>query len=299
VRPRIRHLPNLMGAGQVAFLFGCASDAIMRSTITRHFAGGACVAIYVTKGRAMQGDLTEKLLTHHIGGAWRAPFSEGMRAVVAGPGKAVIGHIVEADQADIARAVNVASTAAGGFSALPPAARQRMAARFLDAVRDRMDPIAEARALERGIEPEAAHREAQALLTAMERALMAGTAREDRFAGPVAVLGVLGVGPAPLAVLGVLLLGVIASGYCCILKPAPGAAISPLGLMDAARDALVPAGVLNLVQGGGLVTGERLVARIGTGPVLLAGKPTARAALRDKASAAGTRLICLGGPPAV
>jgi len=48
-------------------------------------------------------DLSERLLTHYVGGAWRAPLGVQMRPV-AGQGDQVLGQVVCATRADIARA---------------------------------------------------------------------------------------------------------------------------------------------------------------------------------------------------
>ena len=50
-------------------------------------------------GCCMERDLTEYLLAHHVGGAWRAPLGQRMVAV---PGGA--GRVVAAGSADLARA---------------------------------------------------------------------------------------------------------------------------------------------------------------------------------------------------
>lgn len=48
-------------------------------------------------------DLPERLMTHFVGGAWRAPLGTQMQPVL-GQGGQVLGHIVCASAADIARA---------------------------------------------------------------------------------------------------------------------------------------------------------------------------------------------------
>jgi hypothetical protein len=48
-------------------------------------------------------DLPERLLTHYVGGAWRAPLG-GQMCVVQGLDGRVLGHVVCATQADLVRA---------------------------------------------------------------------------------------------------------------------------------------------------------------------------------------------------
>lgn len=61
----------------------------------------------------MDGDLSERRLTHFVGGAWRAPLSQRMAG---GPR----GRRVLAGAEDLARAIGAAGAAAPGWSALAP-----------------------------------------------------------------------------------------------------------------------------------------------------------------------------------
>jgi hypothetical protein len=65
------------------------------------------------------GDLAERMLTHFVGGLWRAPLSERMLTLPCG------GRIVCADGRDVARAVTLAPTGAAVLiwnTAVPEAA---------------------------------------------------------------------------------------------------------------------------------------------------------------------------------
>ena len=64
----------------------------------------------------MDGDLSERRLTHFVGGAWRAPLSQRMAG---GPR----GRRVLAGPEDLARAWAVAAAAAPGWAMLPPGLR--------------------------------------------------------------------------------------------------------------------------------------------------------------------------------
>jgi len=69
----------------------------------------------------VDGDLSERRLTHFVGGAWRAPLSQRMAG---GPR----GRRVLAGPEDLARAIGAAGAAAPGWSALAPELRRRLLA---------------------------------------------------------------------------------------------------------------------------------------------------------------------------
>jgi aldehyde dehydrogenase len=240
----------------------------------------------------MSLELSERLITHHVGGAWRAPLSNRMRALPAPHGAASPGALVEADAADLARALAAAHAAAPSLAALAPAQRRDLAAGLVEAVAAHLPMLAAARALETGADTAATRAEAQDMLRAMRRVLQDGVAPSASAAAPLAVLG---VAPAPPALLGAAMVALILAGRAAVLKPAPRAAIVPLVLMqslDAGAPAL-PAGALNLIQGGGAATGAALLTGPGLAAALLAGKPAPRPALAAAVLAAGLPLICL------
>jgi acyl-CoA reductase-like NAD-dependent aldehyde dehydrogenase len=57
--------------------------------------------------------------------------------------------------------------------------------------------------------------------------------------------------------------GALAFGNCCVLKPSELTPLEFVTLMEIARDAGVPEGVVNLVNGRGTVTGKALVENAG------------------------------------
>lgn len=74
----------------------------------------------------MAGDLSEKLLTHFVGGVWVAPLSTTLFQVeLSGEGPDV-GHIVLANRADLDRVVSAARDAVGPLLALSPGQRRRL-----------------------------------------------------------------------------------------------------------------------------------------------------------------------------
>ena len=76
---------------------------------------------------------------------------------------------------------------------------------------------------------------------------------------PVGVAGLIAPWNAPLALSTMKLAGAIAFGNSCILKPSELTPLPFLLLMELLRDAGLPDGVVNLVNGRGPVTGQALV----------------------------------------
>jgi acyl-CoA reductase-like NAD-dependent aldehyde dehydrogenase len=214
-------------------------------------------------------NLSELLLTHHVAGRWRAPLSQRVRDVRGADG-ALLSRMVEAGPRDLARALAAAEAAAPVLAALPAAARDALALRFAEELAARAEVLAWARRLEGG--------GADGLGRQVDLAGMPP--------GPLAVLGTVAGGPAPLA--GVLA-AALRAGRPAIVKPAPRAALSPLVLIEALVAAGVPPGAVGLVQGGGAATGAGLLALPGLGGAVLAGKPAPRPGMAPPG-----RLLALG-----
>jgi acyl-CoA reductase-like NAD-dependent aldehyde dehydrogenase len=77
---------------------------------------------------------------------------------------------------------------------------------------------------------------------------------------PVGVAGLIAPWNAPLALATMKVAGAIAFGNSCVLKPSELTPLPFLPLMEILRDAGLPGGVVNLVNGRGPVTGQALVA---------------------------------------
>ena len=241
----------------------------------------------------MLEDLNEKLITHHVGGAWRAPYSGRMRALRRGGGGPVIGALAEADERDIARAMHGSVAGAAAMAAMGQAARDRLAAAFLDRTRERAALIAASRALERGGTGHEA--EGHRMLRAMEQTLYEPPPDSAGAAGEMALI--LGTAAGPLEALGAALVQRLRAGGAILLKPAPRAPIVPLALMDALAAAGVPRGAAGLLQGGGVTTGAPLLGHPKITCAVLAGKAAARTELAETARAGGVRLDCRATPP--
>jgi len=210
----------------------------------------------------LRDNLKELLLTHHVGGHWRAPLSGQMRDVLT-PSGAPLGRLVEAGDRDLARAMAAARRAAPALSALPAGARAALAGRFARELALRAEALTAARQLE-------------GLAVGLAADPVALPDLGPLPPGPIALLGTVA---APPALLAGALAAALRAGRPVLLKPAPRAPVAPLVLVEALRAAGVPPGAVALLQGGGAATGAPLLALPGLGGALLVGKPTARAAI--------------------
>ncbi len=208
-------------------------------------------APFAAPGADMLENLAEMLMTHHVGGRWRAPLSQRMRDV-RGPRGALLGRMVEAGPADVQRALRYAEGAAQALVAPGAEGRAAFVQRFL------------AEWAERAAWVEAARRREgfSGGLTPRELSLPGG--------GPVALLGSVLASPGLMA--GAVAAG-LRAGRPVLLKPAPRAPFTALVLAEALAAAGPPPGAFALLQGGGRVTGMALRSQCGTERVVLLGKP--------------------------
>jgi 5-carboxymethyl-2-hydroxymuconic-semialdehyde dehydrogenase/aminomuconate-semialdehyde/2-hydroxymuconate-6-semialdehyde dehydrogenase len=76
---------------------------------------------------------------------------------------------------------------------------------------------------------------------------------------PIGVAALIGPWNSPLALTSMKIAGCIAFGNCCVVKPAEQTPLAVARLMALIREAGVPPGVVNLVNGRGHVTGDAMV----------------------------------------
>ncbi|MBK5927403.1 aldehyde dehydrogenase family protein [Rhodobaculum claviforme] len=197
----------------------------------------------------MLENLAEMLMTHHVGGSWRAPLSQRMRDV-RGPDGRPLGRMVEGGAADVARAIAMA--AACGLEGMDPAQRADLAARVLE--------------------------EWHARRAALEAALRHGGGSDATdlpplaplaVSGPVAMLGTVAAAPGLMAAA---VAGALRAGQPVVLKPAPRGPFTALALAEAVAAAGAPPGAFALLQGGGAHTGRALVSHPGLGAAVVLGK---------------------------
>ncbi len=183
----------------------------------------------------MLDDLSEKLITHYVGGAWRAPLATAAQPVTLVCGR-VPGQIVPAGAADVARALAWAEAAQMVMTA--PARQQEWLAAF-DAARPALlGALDAAQRLERGA----------------PGGIVPGT-KLSTGPGPLALL--LPAAMSPVAQAGVLR-AALAAARPVIVKPAPGGAVSATVLMDHLHRLGLPPGAVAMLQGDGPGTGAVL-----------------------------------------
>jgi 5-carboxymethyl-2-hydroxymuconic-semialdehyde dehydrogenase/aminomuconate-semialdehyde/2-hydroxymuconate-6-semialdehyde dehydrogenase len=76
---------------------------------------------------------------------------------------------------------------------------------------------------------------------------------------PIGVAALIGPWNSPLALTSMKIAGCIAFGNCCVVKPAEQTPLAIARLMELLREAGIPSGVVNMVNGRGAVTGEAMV----------------------------------------
>ena len=241
-----------------------------------------------------------------IGGHW-CDTSTGIALDVDNPRHAKpLGEVVMSDAADVAIAVAVAQGAQAAWHALPKVERCAILTRWAQLIRRDREELGWLVAHESGKTVLEARAEVdlgvQWLTYAAAQALVDVGRHHDPGVGMLAEtteqpLGVVaGVTPFALPVLGPLWLvpQAIASGNTFILKPSEQTPFSPTRLAMLAREAGLPAGVLNLVHGGrGAVDG--LVEHPSVPAIALLGSSRTARAVYGRGSVLGKRMLCLGG----
>ncbi|MFC3998611.1 aldehyde dehydrogenase [Nocardiopsis sediminis] len=225
----------------------------------------------------------------YIGGDWVAPAGAGSIEVVSPHSEEAVGRVPEGTAADMDRAVGAAREAfdRGPWPHAAPAERAAVLAKLARIFEERTAELAALITAEMG-SPLSFSQLAQAPLAHQTLAYYAGLAEDTAWTetrpglfGPVHVdrepVGVVAaivpwnvpqfltaakIGPALLA------------GCTVVVKPAPETALDPYVLAEAAAEAGVPPGVLNIVAGG-REAGEHLVRHPGVDHVAFTGSTAA------------------------
>ena len=213
--------------------------------------------------------------TLYIGGAWRTPLAAEVNTVISASTEEPLGQTPLGGAKDIDAAVAAARRAFDGsaWSGLAPAERADLMDRFADAIEARAETLATLVSRQNGM-PMAMSPIANAYAPAALLRYYAGLARtleweEPRtsFTGgttrvrrePVGVVGAIVPWNYPQALAMMKIAPALAAGCTIVLKPALETSLDAYLLAEAAMEAGLPAGVLNIVPGG-LEAGEALVA---------------------------------------
>lgn len=178
-----------------------------------------------------------------------------------------------AGAADVDAAVGAAKAALPGWAGATPGQRSAVLHRFADVLAGRADELARAETLQCG-KPLRLSSEFDVPGTIDNTAYFAGAARHlqgsaaGEYSGdhtsyvrrePVGVIGSIAPWNYPLQMAAWKILPAVAAGNTIVLKPAELTPLTSLMFAQAATEAGLPAGVVNIVNGTGRTAGEHLV----------------------------------------
>ncbi|MEV7344472.1 aldehyde dehydrogenase [Streptomyces sp. NPDC093544] len=253
--------------------------------------------------------MTHESTSLFIGGRWVAPSSGEVNTVIRAATEEPLGTTPLGGAEDIDRAVHAARSTT--WSQVPAGERADIMEAFAKAIEARTDELARLVSAENGM-PIKTSMPANVLFpTAVLRyyaALAPQTPwEEDRFGPggvtrvlrePVGVVGAIVPWNYPQILAMMKIAPALAAGCTLVLKPALETALDANILAEAAIEAGLPAGVLNIVPGG-MEAGQALVAHQGVDKIAFTGSTTAGRAI---AASCGERLrpvtLELGGKSA-
>jgi betaine-aldehyde dehydrogenase len=210
----------------------------------------------------------------YIGGRARAGSGGGTHSVVDPASGRTVWTYATAGPADVDAAVAAAKAALPGWAAAAPGERSAALHRLSAVLDARADELARAETLQCG-KPIRLSSGFDVPGTVDNTAFFAGAARhlEGRAAGeyspdhtsyvrrePVGVIGSIAPWNYPLQMAGWKILPAVAAGNTIVLKPSELTPLTALMFAEAATEAGLPDGVVNIVTGTGPVAGEHLVA---------------------------------------
>jgi aldehyde dehydrogenase (NAD+) len=206
--------------------------------------------------------------THlYLGGEWAEPASAGTIAVENPATEQVVAHVPAGTAADVDRAVAAARAAFDGWAATPTAERGAVLDRLHGSLAARAGDVATTVGLELGTPVKIA----QLVQTGLPLAVLRGYAdlalqpTADETIGnslvvrePVGVVGAITPWNYPLHQVVAKVAAALAAGCTVVLKPSELTPLTAYLLIDAAAEAGLPAGVLNLVTGTGQAVGAAI-----------------------------------------
>jgi aldehyde dehydrogenase (NAD+) len=203
----------------------------------------------------------------YLGGAWVAPASADTIAVENPATEEVLGHVPAGTAEDVDRAVAAARAAFDGWAGTPMPERATVLDRLHTALAARAGDIARTVGLELGTPLKVAQTVQAGLPLTVLRgyADTASKPADDEIIGnslilhePVGVVGAITPWNYPLHQVVAKVAAALAAGCTVVLKPSEMTPLVAYLLFDAAEEAGVPAGVLNLVTGTGPVVGAAI-----------------------------------------
>jgi 5-carboxymethyl-2-hydroxymuconic-semialdehyde dehydrogenase/aminomuconate-semialdehyde/2-hydroxymuconate-6-semialdehyde dehydrogenase len=225
-------------------------------------------------------------VTSFIGNMFLQPSSGRLLPVIYPATEQQVSEVEEADAAVVDRAVAAARNAFdhGPWPRMPLEERQALLRRVAALIRANAEELAYLECLNSGIPmrhlangqiPRAAMNfeffaefigQGAGQVYTQDRRYITFVTRE-----PVGVAALIGPWNAPLALTSMKIAGCIAFGNCCVAKPAEQTPLAVARLMELIREAGIPAGVVNMVNGRGQITGDALVKHDGVDLVSFTG----------------------------
>jgi aldehyde dehydrogenase (NAD+) len=226
----------------------------------------------------------------YIGGNWTTPSGPATITVTSPATEEAIGSVPEGAEADIDRAVDAARSAFDdptGWSQYEPHRRAEILERFADALDKRGARTAEAVSRQNGM-PIQTSQSMEAVFPALLLRYYAGLVKESAderrpamFGGttvvrrePVGVVAAIVPWNFPQALAFTKIAPALAAGCTVVMKPSPETVLDSYVMIEAAMEAGLPAGVLNVVPAGAAV-GAYLVAHPGVDKVAFTGSTAA------------------------
>ncbi|WP_460116334.1 aldehyde dehydrogenase family protein [Pseudomonas sp. H2_D02] len=205
----------------------------------------------------------------YINGRWQLPAQATMLAVINPATEEVIAEVAQGSSDDVDRAVTAARAAMPGWAATPVADRAKILDKLHELILEHQESLAQVLSLEMGAAigfarsmqvPLAAEHVRVArdvLSTYAFQKIENGTAivRE-----PIGVCGLITPWNWPLYQITAKVAPAIAAGCTVVLKPSELSPLSALLFAQLVHDAGLPAGVFNLVNGGGAEVGAAMAA---------------------------------------
>jgi len=228
--------------------------------------------IYEAPGHAGSPVSLQDRYDNFIGGAWVAPSTGRYRENPTPSTGRAFCEVADSGEDDIERALDAAHAAKGAWGRRSPAERSAVLEAVADAIEDNLEMLAIAESYENG-KPVRETLAADLPLAVDHFRYFAGAARAEEgriseiddktyayhFHEPLGVVGQIIPFNFPLLMAAWKIAPALAAGNCTVVKPASPTPWSILKLMEIIGD-VVPAGVLNVVNGPGAEIGRALAA---------------------------------------
>lgn len=215
----------------------------------------------------------QKIITSYINGQWQHACAT-LLPVVNPATEEVVAQLSEADEAETARAVAAAEASwkSGIWVNKPAAEKRRVFQRIIALTLENIEELAQLECLNSGLPLNYLRARQLPRITRnfdffadwlSQNVEKAGMTDQDylRFVvrEPAGVAALISPWNAPLALASTKIAAALAFGNSCVIKTAETTPLAVARFMDILSEAGVPAGVVNMVNGRGQVTGDALV----------------------------------------